>query len=210
MNSAQKCYTTTEKELLAIVETLKEFNSILLGQQLKIYTDHKNLTCKGFNTNRVMRWRLLIEEYSPELIYIKGEENTVADSLSRLEIDSNSQIAKTLSQLDSNTKLDYKSEKAMADAFAELEDDSQRFALTYKNISREQNKDKSLMKLLKNNPNYSVKIFHGGGKRRELVVHKDKIALPSSLQQHCVDWYHTYLCHPGEGRTEATIRQHFF
>ena len=52
---AQTRYTTTERELLAIVETLKEFRNILLGQQIKIYTDHKNLTYKTFNTDRVMR-----------------------------------------------------------------------------------------------------------------------------------------------------------
>ena len=46
LNPAQTRYTTTEKELLAIVETLKEFKNILLGQQLRIYTDHKNLTYK--------------------------------------------------------------------------------------------------------------------------------------------------------------------
>merc|ERR1711994_1048911 len=53
LNPAQTRYTTTEKELLAIVEMLKEFRNILLGQRIKVYTDHKNL-----NTNRVMRWRL--------------------------------------------------------------------------------------------------------------------------------------------------------
>ena len=42
LNDAQKCYTTTEKELLAIVETLKEFKNILLGQRIVVYTDHKN------------------------------------------------------------------------------------------------------------------------------------------------------------------------
>ena len=36
-----------------------------------------------------MRWRLLLEEYGPELRYIKGENNIVADALSRLEIASN-------------------------------------------------------------------------------------------------------------------------
>jgi RNase H-like domain found in reverse transcriptase len=55
LNDAQKCYTTTERELLAIVETLKEFRNILLGQNITIYTDHQNLTYKNFNTDRVMR-----------------------------------------------------------------------------------------------------------------------------------------------------------
>ena len=41
MNSAQQDYTTTEKELLSVVETLKEFRNILLGHQITDYTDHK-------------------------------------------------------------------------------------------------------------------------------------------------------------------------
>ena len=86
LNPAQTRYTTTEKELLSILETLKEFRNILLGQQIRVYTDHKNLTYKQFNTDRVMRWRLIIEEFSPELAYVQGESNIVADALSRLEI----------------------------------------------------------------------------------------------------------------------------
>jgi hypothetical protein len=82
LNSAQTRYTTTERELLAIVETLKEFRNILLGQKIIVFTDHKNLTYKIFNTDRVMRWRLILEEFGPDLNYIKGEKNVVADSLS--------------------------------------------------------------------------------------------------------------------------------
>ena len=74
VNSAQQNYTTTEKELLSIVETLKEFRNILLGHHITVYTDHKNLTYKHFNTERVMRWRLIIEKFGPELKYIKGKK----------------------------------------------------------------------------------------------------------------------------------------
>ena len=54
LQPAQTQYTTTECELLSIVKTLKEFKNILLGQQIMVYTDHKNLTYKNFNTEHVM------------------------------------------------------------------------------------------------------------------------------------------------------------
>jgi hypothetical protein len=44
LQPAQTHYTTTERELLLIVETLKEFRNILLGQKIKVHTDHENLT----------------------------------------------------------------------------------------------------------------------------------------------------------------------
>ena len=55
LTSAQQKYTTTERELLAIVETLKEFRNILLGHRIVVFTDHKNLTAKTFNTNKVIK-----------------------------------------------------------------------------------------------------------------------------------------------------------
>ena len=78
-------YTITKKELLAKVETLKEFRNILLGQRITVYTDHKHLTYKNFNTERVVCWRMVIEDFGPELIYFKGNDNVVADAMSRLD-----------------------------------------------------------------------------------------------------------------------------
>ena len=57
-----------------MVETLKEFRTVLLGQILRIYTDDKNLTFKCFNTDRVLIWILVLEEYGLDIEYIKGEK----------------------------------------------------------------------------------------------------------------------------------------
>ena len=57
-----------------------------MGHKIKVYTDHKNLVFTTFNTERVLRWRMVLEEYGPELIYIKGGDNVVADALSRLDL----------------------------------------------------------------------------------------------------------------------------
>ena len=43
LTEMQQHYSVTKIELLAIVETLKEFKGMLWGQRLKVYTDHKNL-----------------------------------------------------------------------------------------------------------------------------------------------------------------------
>ena len=43
LSPAQQKYSVTEQELLAIVETLKEFKGILWGQTITVYTDHKIL-----------------------------------------------------------------------------------------------------------------------------------------------------------------------
>ena len=51
-----------------------------------MHTDHKNLVheLELKTSQRVMRWRLLLEKFGPEIVYIKGTKNVVADALSRL------------------------------------------------------------------------------------------------------------------------------
>jgi TusA-related sulfurtransferase len=80
----QQKYSVTELELLAIVETLKEFKSMLWGQRLKVYTDHKNLIqdALGLTSDRIYQWRLLLEEFDPEIVHIKRIHNTIDDAIS--------------------------------------------------------------------------------------------------------------------------------
>ncbi len=62
---------------------------MLWGQQIKLFTDHANLMrdALGLTSDRVYQWRLLLEEYGPKIVYIKGIHNTVANAVSRLEYD---------------------------------------------------------------------------------------------------------------------------
>ncbi len=84
MDKAQQRYTTGEQELLSIVETLKELKNILLGQELIVHIDHKNILYRNLANDRIARWRLLLEEYGPQYVHISGQDNVVADALSRL------------------------------------------------------------------------------------------------------------------------------
>ena len=211
LNPAQTRYTTTERELLAIVETLKEFRNILLGQQIKVYTDHKNLTYKNFNCERVMRWRLILEEFGPELVYLPGEKNVVADALSRLDMINVPTSDDSLEKQSYNERAYKTDAEVMAQAFGfdlkDLPDDA--FPLTYKTILKAQQADKGLLEKARTRPNYSLQDYHGRGKKWSLITYNGKISVPQVLQKRTVEWYHYTLCHPGATRLEATIRQNF-
>ncbi|CAM8889514.1 unnamed protein product [Rhodiola kirilowii] len=89
LDNAQMNYTTTEKELLAVVYAFEKFRPYLVGTKTIVYTDHaaiKYLMAKKDAKQRLIRWVLLLQEFNSEIRDKKGVESVVADHLSRVEL----------------------------------------------------------------------------------------------------------------------------
>nr|GEX90775.1 DNA-directed DNA polymerase [Tanacetum cinerariifolium]GEY17637.1 DNA-directed DNA polymerase [Tanacetum cinerariifolium] len=85
---AESNYTTTEKEMLAVVYAFEKFRFYLIMNKSIVYTDHsplKYLFAKKDSKARLLRWVLLLQEFTFKVIDTKGDENLAADHLSRLE-----------------------------------------------------------------------------------------------------------------------------
>ena len=85
LDAPQRNYSTTDKELLAVVKGLEHYRHYLLGKRFTLKTDHKALeylwSCKNPHS-RLLRWSLKLQEFDFTPLYIKGEINA-ADGLSR-------------------------------------------------------------------------------------------------------------------------------
>nr|GFB89128.1 reverse transcriptase domain-containing protein [Tanacetum cinerariifolium] len=88
MNQAKANYTTTEKEMIAVVYAFEKFRSYLIMNKSIVYTDHsalKYLFAKKDAKACLLRWILLLQEFNFKVIDTRGVENYAADHLSRLE-----------------------------------------------------------------------------------------------------------------------------
>nr|GEY65333.1 reverse transcriptase domain-containing protein [Tanacetum cinerariifolium] len=88
LTDAESNYTTTEKEMLAVVYAFEKFQSYLIMNKCIVHTDHsalKYLFAKKDAKARLLRWVLLLQEFDFDVLDTKGAENLAADHLSRLE-----------------------------------------------------------------------------------------------------------------------------
>ncbi len=90
LNDSQLNWSTFEKEAYAIYYAFFELEYLIHDRKFTLRTDHANLTfIKDSGSEKVRRWKLYIQDYNFDIEHIKGEENIVADALSRLIISPN-------------------------------------------------------------------------------------------------------------------------
>nr|GFA20410.1 reverse transcriptase domain-containing protein [Tanacetum cinerariifolium] len=88
MTEAESNYTTTEKEMLAVVYAFEKFQSYLIMNKSIVYTDHfalKYLFAKKYSKARLLRWVLLLQKFTFKVIDTKGAENLADDHLKPLK-----------------------------------------------------------------------------------------------------------------------------
>jgi hypothetical protein len=86
MTPAEQNYPVHEQELLAVIHALQKWKMLLLGMKVNVMTDHHSLTylLKQRNlSRRQARWLEILSDFDLQFQYIKGEDNSVADALSR-------------------------------------------------------------------------------------------------------------------------------
>ena len=107
LNNAEKNYSTTDKEMLAIVWAVTHFRPYVYGRKFTVVTDHRPLVWV-FNvkdtTSRMMRWRIKLEEYDFDIVYKQGKLNTNADALSRLDVAQVNVITRSSAKAQSTNK----------------------------------------------------------------------------------------------------------
>jgi hypothetical protein len=187
----------------------------------------------GLTLDRVYQWKLMLEEYGPKIIYIKGIHNTVADAVSRLEYDTSvNQTAESFltTKVGNNSsqrkcwmtvskkwcKLDIDSDNLDLYTnkhddwnlvFAHHEEKEEVYPLTLTEIADAQRKDQELKAYFKKNaimPQKDIGLHLI--EDTKVLCKSGKLMIPTSLRHRAVSWYHHYLQHPGHSRLKDAMR----
>ena len=148
-----------------------------------VHTDHLNLLYK----------KLASEEFGPEFKHVQGVKNMVADALSRLDLEPKSQDE--VQDTKTNNQLSYVNQTDMEEILEDV------FPMSPREIRQHQKKDEKLLKSLQEHKDYDTKRIKG----KDLIMYKKRIYIPNSLKDRVMEWYHTYLVHPGTTRMLSTI-----
>ena len=88
LSTAERNYSTTEREALGMVYSINKFRHYLLGKKFTFHVDHSALlylVSKQELTGKLARWTLLLQEFEFDILHRPGVQHAIADYLSRLD-----------------------------------------------------------------------------------------------------------------------------
>ena len=200
--------------------------------ELHVFMDHNNLIFATLNSQRVLRWRLFLEEYAPIFHYIKGVDNKVADALSRLPtLDSSEEksIPGTYKQvLTSDDEESFYSMQyddpalfdcllhhpSVFDCYLNYPDpDVLPYPLHFDNIWNAQQDDEELNEIRQQEPdNFRM---HQCDNRELICWQPDpqedwRIVIPNAILDDVIEWYHQVLNHTGMTKMRLTMERNLW
>ena len=220
LTPAEKNYTTTEIELLAIVYCVNQLRTYLLGRDFHILTDHKALTFLSstpFLSQRLIRWNLILQQYSYTITHCIGRDNVVADFLSRnpegqFGPDANPHEL-VISKLKSFTPIDNRTKKQHREFWLNLFQDQPEFIRDFRNIANLQKNDPEVKKLFSNatdEQSDSFSVYEDVLFRKDTALGKWQLVIPKNLTRKLIDMVHSSLGHPGTYKTFCYIREYYY
>lgn len=220
MDTTQMNYEIHDKEMLAVVEALKEWRSMLIGLQVTpftIYTDHRALeyfTTKRLLNQRQARWQDTLAEFHFQITHIPGSANIVADVLTRKQEELTTQKAKDIAARTRTLISPYKVIDTV-DIYEITEpvgyDDSLWKSFDLVDTLLTANRTSKTMDLYRNktttNPDF---VLHDNG----LLTYRNKLVIPEEdfLRTQVIKAVHAtqVSCHPGKNKTRLLVKEKYW
>ena len=190
--------------MLAILETLLTFREILLGAQIHIYTDHKNITQPNLSSQRILKWHMVLQEFAPLFHFKPGHENIGADALSRLPM----MEREKKQELDDSTLM-----QQFEDSLINYPIEVDNYPMDFNEVRALQLLDAELMdKIAHQGPKFAMRQFGNVelACRRHDNNDQYAIVVPAAIENDVIVWYHHVCGHSGETRTYQTINNHLY
>ena len=219
MTEAESRYTTTEQELLAIVYTIFKFRYYLIGVKFEIITDHKSLVfldSTTYHNSRLIRWSLLLQQFSFEIKYCRGSENIIADILSR------NPEARFSNEIENKIVISFIEQYCLPEKEHEVTslvimmifNDEAPLKTIMKNLSYKQKNDPGLRLIVDsinnkgNCANYQI--------YRDVLFHRQndsenwRMVIPECIKKDLITFTHERLGHPGVYKTINYIKMYYY
>ncbi|XP_043471737.1 uncharacterized protein LOC122504619 [Leptopilina heterotoma] len=213
LNSAEVNYTTTEKELLAIVYSITKLRTYLLGEKFEVITDHKGLTflhTTCYQSSRLIRWSIILQQYNYNVSYCQGKDNIIADFFSRNPRGKFEDVMQNYLSIDVvNVCHDFDAEFCVNQISYDVDLEN-----SLKNLADLQHQDEFAMSIFDR-----IKI----GKAEECYLSYNRVLfrmdkflklcqvfIPAVLTKRLIDCVHSKLGHPGVYKTLMYLKQFYF